>query len=88
MEISLLGHQMERSNGYLQKVPGISSIKQVDEHELIFETKYDKWHVLEHARLIDQDNYRARFIYSWNSNKLKIVENHHEIRIEESLALI
>jgi len=31
--------------------------------------------------VLDLDNYRFRVIYSWNKNKLKIVENHHEIKI-------
>ena len=49
---------------------------------LIVESNYDNWHVLEHTRLIDQDKYRSRTIYSWLNDKLKIVENHHEIRIK------
>ena len=40
------------------------------------------WHVLEHTRLIDQDKFRSRTIYSWFNDKLKIVENHHEIRVK------
>ncbi len=81
IEISLLGHQIHRSNSYLDDSPGISSIKQVDEHELIFESNYQNWHIQENTRLIDEDRYRSRNIYSWENNKLKIVENHHEIRI-------
>ena len=56
-------------------------IKQVDEHEMIFESSYKDWYILEHTRLVESDNYRFRVIYSWNKNKLKIVENHHEIKI-------
>ncbi|KGG12238.1 MULTISPECIES: hypothetical protein [Prochlorococcus] len=88
IEVSVLGHQLHRNNCYLSESPGVSSIRQVDEHELIFESKYDRWYVLEHTRLIDQDRYRSRVIYSWNSDKLRIVENHHEIRIHDALGLI
>ena len=76
------GHQLIRDTSYLSDSPGISNIRQVDEHELIFESNYDNWHVLEHTRLIDQDKFRSRNIYSWFKDKLKIVENHHEIRIK------
>ena len=48
---------------------------------MIFESSYEDWYILEHTRLIDQDDYRYRFIYSWNKDMLKIVESHHEIRI-------
>ena len=76
------GHQLIRDSSYLSDSQGISNIRQVDEHELIFESNYDNWHVLEHTRLIDQDKFRVRNIYSWFKDKLKIVENHHEIRIK------
>ena len=78
----LQGHQLIRDSSYLSEVRGISNIRQVDEHELIFESNYDNWHILEHTRLIDQDKYRSRNIYSWFKDKLKIVENHHEIRVK------
>ena len=78
----LQGHQLIRDSSYLSDSQGISNIRQVDEHELIFESNYDYWHVLEHTRLIDQDKFRSRTIYSWLEDKLKIVENHHEIRIK------
>ena len=78
----LKGHQLIRDCSYLSKSPGISNIRQVDEHELIFESNYDNWHVLEHTRLIGQDKFRSRTIYSWFKDKLKIVENHHEIRVK------
>ena len=78
----LQGHQLIRDSSYLSDSPCISNIRQVDEHELIFESNYDDWHVLEHTRLIDQDKYRSRTIFSWFKDKLKIVENHHEIRIK------
>ena len=55
--------------------------QQIDEHEMIFESSYEDWYILEHTRLIDSDNLRYRVIYSWNNNQLKIVENHHETRI-------
>ena len=81
MDAFLKGHQLIRGNFYLSKVGGISNIKQVDEHEMIFESSYEDWYILEHTRLVDSDNYRFRVIYSWNNNKLKIIENHHEIKI-------
>ncbi|MCR8540434.1 MAG: hypothetical protein JJ848_008790 [Prochlorococcus marinus CUG1439] len=81
MKAFLKGHQLVRENFYLSSAGGISNIKQVDEHEMIFESSYEDWFILEHTRLVDSDNYRFRVIYSWNQNKLKIVENHHEIKI-------
>ena len=81
MRVFLKGHQLMRENFYLSNDQGISNIKQVDEHEMIFESSYNDWYILEHTRLVDSDNYRFRVIYSWNKNKLKIVENHHEIKI-------
>ena len=81
MHAYIKGHQLFRGNFYLSNVEGISNIKQVDEHEMIFESSYEDWYIIEHTRLVDSDNYRFRVIYSWNKNKLKIVENHHEIRI-------
>ena len=81
MRAFLKGHQLMRENFYLSNVEGISNIKQVDEHEMIFESSYKDWYIIEHTRLVDADKYRFRVIYSWNKNKLKIVENHHEIKI-------
>ena len=81
MKAFLKDHQLVRENFYLKDVQGISNIKQIDEHEMIFESSYEDWYILEHTRLVDSDNYRFRVIYSWNKNKLKIVENHHEIKI-------
>ena len=81
MQAFLRGHQLVRENFYLSNVEGISNIKQVDEHEMIFESSYEDWYIIEHTRLVDSDNYRFRVIYSWEKNKLKIVENHHEIKI-------
>ena len=81
MRAFLRGHQLLRENFYFTDNEGISNIKQVDEHEMIFESSYDDWYILEHTRLVDSDNYRFRVIYSWQQNKLKIVENHHEIKI-------
>ena len=81
MQAFLRGHQLMRENFYFTDNEGISNIKQVDEHEMIFESSYDDWYILEHTRLVDSDNYRFRVIYSWQQNKLKIVENHHEIKI-------
>ena len=81
MQAFIKDHQLIRENFYLSNIDGISNIKQVDEHEMIFESAYEDWYILEHTRLIDEDNYRYRIIYSWNKDKLKIVENHHEIKI-------
>ncbi len=81
MKAYIKGHQLIRENFYLSDIDGISNIKQVDEHEMIFESSYEDWYILEHTRLVDEDNYRYRVIYSWNKDKLKIVENHHEIKI-------
>ena len=81
MRAFLKGHQLVRENFYLSNVAGISNIKQVDEHEMILESSYKDWYIIEHTRLVDSDNYRFRVIYSWNKNKLKIVANHHEIKI-------
>ena len=81
MQAFIKDHQLIRENFYLSDIDGISNIKQVDEHEMIFESSYEDWYILEHTRLIDEDNYRYRVIYSWNKDKLKIVENHHEIKI-------
>ena len=83
MQAFLKGHQLVRENFYLSNVEGISNIRQVDEHEMIFESSYQDWYILEHTRLVDSDNYRFRVIYSWNKNILKIVENHHEIKISK-----
>ncbi len=80
----LQGHQLFRESSYLSSSQGISNIRQVDEHEIIFESNYDNWYILEHTRLIDQDKFRSRIIYSWFKDELKIVENHHEIRIKNS----
>ena len=81
MEAYLKDHQLIREKFYLSEKNGISNIRQVDEHEMIFESTYDNWHILEHTRLVDMDNLRFRVIYSWNDNNLKIVESHHETRI-------
>jgi len=81
MTAYIQGHQLIRENFYLSDKKGISNIRQVDEHEMIFESSYENWHILEHTRLLDSDDMRYRFIYSWNKNKLKIVESHHEKRI-------
>jgi hypothetical protein len=54
----------------------------VDEHEVAFESHYLDWTVLEHIRLIDQDQFRARSIYTWRHGQLELSEVHHEIRLE------
>ena len=81
MQAYIKGHQLIREKFYLSDIDGISNIKQVDEHEMIFESSYEDWYIIEHTRLVDDDNYRFRVIYSWNKNRLKIVENHHEEKI-------
>ena len=81
MRAFIQGHQLIRENFYLSEKKGISSIRQVDEHEMIFESSYEDWYILEHTRLLDMDRLRYRVIYSWHKNNLKIVENHHESRV-------
>jgi hypothetical protein len=88
MEAYLCGHQLRRSRGYLCGSPTKSQIRQVDEHELIFESHYQEWDILEHIRLVDQDRYRARSIYSWKDGVLELAETHHEIRVEEAGAAL
>ena len=82
IEATLWGHQLLRSREYLSDSPLKTNIRQVDEHELIFGTHYEQWHIHEHNRLIDRDRYRSRAIYSWADDELKIVEHHHEVRLE------
>jgi len=82
MEAYLCGHQLRRSQGYLCGSPTKSQIRQVDEHELIFESHYQEWDILEQIRLVDQDRYRSRSIYSWRDGELELSEVHHEIRVE------
>ena len=82
MEAYLCGHQLRRSRGYLCGSPTKSQIRQVDEHEVIFESHYQEWDILEHIRLVDQDRYRARSIYSWRNGDLELSEIHHEERVE------
>lgn len=82
MEATLCGHQLRRNRGYLCGSPTKSQIRQADEHELVFESHYLQWDILEHIRLVDQDRFRARSIYSWCDGNLELVEIHHEIRVE------
>lgn len=88
MEAYLCGHQLSRNSGYLSGDPTKSQIRQVDEHELIFESHYQEWDILEHTRLVDQDRYRSRSIYSWKNGGLDVAETHHEIRVEAAGAPI
>jgi hypothetical protein len=84
MEVYLCGHQLRRSRGYLCGKAIDSQIRQVDEHELIFESHYEQWRILEQIRLVDQDRYRSRSIYSWKDGVLEMMATHHEIRVEEA----
>ncbi|MCP9774219.1 hypothetical protein KBY49_01310 [Cyanobium sp. WAJ14-Wanaka] len=84
MEAYLCGHQLQRSSGYLDCTSNTSQIRQVDEHEQIFETRYGGYDILEHVRLLDQDRYRSRSIHSWKEGVLDLAEIHHEIRVEEA----
>jgi len=84
MEAYLCGHQLRRSRGYLCGSPTKSQIRQVDEHEVVFESHYREWDILEHIRLVDQDRYRARSIYSWKDGVLELAETQYEIRVEEA----
>ena len=85
MEATLWGHQLQRTRGYLNADPVRTRVRQVDEHETILESHYQQWDILEHIRLVDQDRYRYRAIYSWENGDLSIVEHHHEIRLAEPL---
>ena len=85
MEATLWGHQLQRSRGYLNADPVRTRLRQVDEHETILESHYQQWDILEHIRLVDQDRYRYRAIYSWENGELAIVEHHHEIRLKDPL---
>ena len=82
----LCGHQLRRSHGYLCGSPTRSQIRQVDEHEMVFESHYQEWDILEHIRLVDQDRYRSRSIYSWRDGALELAEIHHEVRVEDAAA--
>jgi hypothetical protein len=88
MEAYVCGNQLRRNRGYLCSKAMDSQIRQVDEHELIFESYYEQWRVLEQIRLVDQDRYRSRSIYSWNAEVLEMMATHHEIRVEEAGAPI
>lgn len=84
LEAYLCGHQLRRSRAYLCGSPTKSQIRQVDEHEMVFESHYMEWDILEHIRLVDQDRYRSRSIYSWQDGSLSLAEIHHEERLEEA----
>lgn len=82
MDAYLCGHQLQRSRGFYSDTAHRSQIRQVDEHELTFESRYQGWDILEHFRLVDQDRYRSRSIYSWRQGVLQLAEFHHEARVE------
>ncbi|MEK9631845.1 MAG: hypothetical protein VW076_08230 [Synechococcus sp.] len=84
MEATLCGHQLRRSRGYLCGSPTKSQVRQADEHEVVFESHYQEWDIFEYIRLVNQDQFRARTIYSWRDGNLELVETHHEIRVEEA----
>ena len=88
MEATLWGHQLQRSRGYLNADPVRTRLRQVDEHETILESHYQQWDILEHIRLVDQDRFRYRAIYSWENGVLAIVEHHHEIRLSDAFPAI
>lgn len=84
MEAFLSGHQLQRSRDFYSGPANTSQIRQVDEHELTFESHYGGRDILEHVRLVDQDRFRARSIYSWKDGALELAEIHHEVRVEEA----
>ena len=88
MEATLMGHQLKRNRAYLEPTSHRTQIRQVDEHEMIFESHYGDWDVQEYTRMIYDDRYRSRAIYSWQNNVLEIVEHHHETRMEDASAPI
>ena len=61
--------------------PSESQIRQVDENELILESLDQGWQILDQIRLVDQDRFRARSIYSWFDGSLDLVETHHDCRL-------
>jgi hypothetical protein len=81
-DVYLCGHQVRRSQDVVAGIPINSQIRQVDEHEVIFESQDHDLHVIEHIRLVDQDRYRSRSIYCWRDGQLELSEIHHEIRLE------
>lgn len=84
IEAYLIGHQLYRSRGYLCGSPTRSRIRQVDEQEVVFESHYMEWDILEHIRLVDDARYRARSVYSWKNRTLELAEVHHEVREDPS----
>jgi len=82
LDAYLCGHQLRRSRGYLVEQPMRSQIRQVDEHQLIFESQHLNWDIQQHIRLIDRDRFRNSSIFSWRAGELDITETHHEIRLE------
>ena len=82
LEAYLCGHQLRRSRGSLADHPMRSQIRQVDEHQLIFESQHQDWDIEQHIRLIDRDRLRACSIFSWRDGELGVTETHHEIRLE------
>ncbi len=80
IDVYIIGHQLYQKSSSAFDTRIISSIRQVDEHELIFQSNSDSYDSLEHVRLLDDDKYRSRVVYSWFNNDLKLVEYHHEIR--------
>ncbi|MCP9826820.1 hypothetical protein KBY78_15745 [Synechococcus sp. EJ6-Ellesmere] len=82
LEAYLCGHQLRRSHGSLADHPMRSQIRQVDEHQLIFESQHQDWDIEQHIRLIDRDRLRACSIFSWRDGELGVTETHHEIRLE------
>ena len=83
-DVYLCGHQVRRSQDVVAGIPINSQIRQVDEHEVIFESQDHDLHVIEHIRFDDQDRYRSRSIYCWRDGQLEVSEIHHEIRLEEA----
>ena len=81
-EAYLCGHQLRRSKCFLNDFPIHSQIRQVDEHEVVFESHYLQMDVIEHVRLIDEDRLRSRSMYSWRQGVLELAEMHHEERLE------
>jgi len=82
MAVSVCGHQLQRSCGYLADQPTVSQIRQINEHTMGFESHYGDWEIEEQIRLLDQDRYRSRSIHTFRHGALEVAEIHHEIRLE------
>ena len=64
------------------RVGHVRDLADLDTEDPLPDPSDDRLPHVEHIRLIDQDRYRARSIYSWKDGELELAETHHEIRVE------